>query len=205
LLRRAYYIKPLNINTKAEYFVKGYNSYSHYNYLKPGISSFLKTEHFEIALQLTKKHFNNYNVIDFGCADGPFLPSLSRYFNNVIGIDINSNLIQAANDLIKELKLKNVSLICNKNMKLIDLNSQINDEADLLFLLETLEHVGDKNRLYESKIDFIKDLFTLINKDGSIIISVPKMIGFSFLLQRIGFAILRLYRTPISMQNLIKA
>ena len=74
-----------------------------------------------------------------------------------------------------------------------------------MFLLETLEHIGDKNNLYESKIDFINDLFKLINKDGVIIISVPKMVGFSFLFQRIGFTTLGLDRAPISIKNLIKA
>src|SRR5580693_4791377 len=60
---------------------KDTKSYSEYNYSFTGISSYIKTGHFETVLQLTKEYFHKCNVIDFGCADGIFLPSISKYFN----------------------------------------------------------------------------------------------------------------------------
>jgi 2-polyprenyl-3-methyl-5-hydroxy-6-metoxy-1,4-benzoquinol methylase len=75
----------------------------------------------------------------------------------------------------------------------------------VLYLLETLEHVGDKDSLYESKVRFLKEIATLIEKEGVIVVSVPKMVGISFLIQRIGLALTRSPREPISLSNLLKA
>src|SRR5262245_40899173 len=63
------------------------SSYAEYNYLRPGFTSRLKYEHFELALRLTRRYFHTCNVIDFGCADGIFVPSLSLYFNKVAAVD----------------------------------------------------------------------------------------------------------------------
>ena len=63
-----------------------YIPYSEYNFFKPGFSSLIKKLHFEIALRLTRKYFYKSSAIDFGCADGIFLPSLSKYFKSVLAI-----------------------------------------------------------------------------------------------------------------------
>lgn len=205
LFKRKYFVQPPKVGLdNYEYFLDGYKSYSDYNYLKPGLSSYLKTEHFNKVLKLTKD-YKNYNVIDFGCADGPFLPSLSKYFNSVLGIDNDPIRIKIASKLVDELEIQNVKLTCNEDIDMETLKSTLKDNYQILYLLETLEHVGDKNRLYESKIDFINSLFSLIDENGIIVISVPKMVGITFLLQRFGLSLLRLYKHPLSKKNLIKA
>src|ERR1035437_6268263 len=117
-----YFTKPAfitlenyNYNSKT-----GVNTYSQYNYLTPGIGSFLRTRHFEYALHLTKKHFGNCNVIDFGCADGPFLPSLSKYFNHVLGVDSNPQFVKLAEKLVETSQLTNVEVLCNSRLTLED-------------------------------------------------------------------------------------
>jgi len=93
-MKKKYYIKPsldayLVSKEKGEvepYYTKVIGekiSYTSHNYLKPWIYSALKIRHFEAALYLTKEYFHKCNVIDFGCADGVFLPSLAKYFNKV--------------------------------------------------------------------------------------------------------------------------
>jgi 2-polyprenyl-3-methyl-5-hydroxy-6-metoxy-1,4-benzoquinol methylase len=176
-----------------------YYSYTHYNYLKNGILGNIKRLHFDIALDMTKEYFN-HNVCDMGCCDGPLLPTLSKYFKHVLAVDINQDYLNIADELVKVMHLDNVEIKLNDN----NYNHK-NEDYKVVFLLEVMEHVGDKNRLYESKMEFIKNAFKLIDEDGAIIISVPKMTGPSFLLQRIGLALFNMNRGKISMKNILKA
>lgn len=184
----------------------GGESYTRHNYLKPGIVSYLKTRHFETALKLTKEYFHKYNAIDFGCADGTLIPSLSKYFNHVVAIDQDSVSIKVASKLIKKQNIDNVDLICNNNLSNNNIKNKIkNKKYHILYLLETLEHVGNKDNLYESKLIFLRDLATLIDKDGIIVISVPNMIGLSYFIQWISFKPFGIAERPISQKNLFKA
>ncbi len=190
-------------------FWKEYRTYSEFNYLRPGIASKLKRWHFEIALSLTANKFYNSNVIDFGCADGFFLPSLANYFPHVVGIDQQLEFINIANEWVNELGICNVDLICNRDLTPQELKGRLsNNSFDIIFLLEVLEHIGnreDPKTSNSARIRFLKDLFELISDGGFIVISFPKMVGISFLLQRIGLAFFRLHREHISMIDLIKA
>ena len=174
--------------------------------LSLALRSFLRTRHFEYALRLTQQYFNKFNVIDFGCADGPLLPSLAKYFNYVIGIDTEPDFIELASRVVDSSGLKKVILICNKNLTADELKFKLRDyKFEILFLLETIEHIGDRNDLWHSKIKFINELFTLLEQDGIIVVSVPKMVGIPFLLQRIGLFTLNSERENISFDNLIRS
>lgn len=185
---------------------KGIKTYSVYNYLRPGLASFLRARHFEYALRLTKEYFHKCNVIDFGCGDGPFLPSLARYFNHVVGIDREPEFVELASKVVGATNLTNVELICNRDLTMPDLKSKLGKRKyHILFLLETLEHVGDKSDLWNSKVKFIEELFTLIDETGIIVISVPNMVGIPFLLQRLGLFFTNEKRDAISQTDLLKA
>jgi 2-polyprenyl-3-methyl-5-hydroxy-6-metoxy-1,4-benzoquinol methylase len=180
-------------------------SYSWYNYLKPGIVSNIKVRHFDIALKMTNEFFHKCNVIDFGCADGTFLPSLSKYFNKVLAVDNVPADINVASKLIEREKIDNVKLICNKNLSFQELKTKLNYEKyHILYLLETLEHIGNKP-IYESKIEFLNKLFELIEEDGIIVITVPNMIGISFFIQHVLHRPFGLGKQQISIRNLLKA
>ncbi len=201
-----YYIPPVKVSLEDYTYTGRYSSYSEYNYLQPGISSFLKTRHFEYALQMTEGHFNKANVIDFACADGAFLPSLSRYFCNVLAIDKNPALIKLASKVVQEMQLTNVTLICNADLTLDILKSKIQERKyQILYLLETLEHIGDKSSPWDSRVNFLRDLSGLVEENGIIVLTVPNMVGISFLLQRLGLFLLNKEREPISTANIIKA
>lgn len=171
------------------------------------MASRLRIRHFEEALKMTSESFHNANVIDFGCADGPLLPSLSKYFNHVIGIDNNPTFIKISSKVVETMHLSNVKLICNDNLTLDAVKQRIAGEKyQILFLLETLEHIGDKSALWESRVNFIRDLFSLLDEKGIIIISVPIMVGASFFLQRFGFLLLNVKsQEKISTTDLLKA
>lgn len=201
-----YYIPPIKVNLEGYTYNGKYASYSDYNYLQPGIASFMRTRHFEQALKLTREYFHKANVIDFGCADGPFLPSLSKYFNHVFAIDNSPIFLKIASKVVNIMNLSNVELLCNDDIMLDVVASKIaGHKYQILFLLETLEHIGNKAAPWESRIDFIKELFSLLDEKAIIIISVPNMIGISFLLQRLGFLLLNVKnKEKVSLTDLLK-
>lgn len=202
-----YYIQPprdIYLSEESHYYKD--KTYAEYNYLRPGLVSYIKTRHFELSLKLTRDYFHKCNVIDFGCADGVFLPSLAKNFTRVVAIDRVPGFIELSSKLVSAMGLNNVELICNDNLTINDTKSRLSGEKyHILYLLETLEHVGDKDSLYDSKINFLKEVSTLIDEHGLIVISVPKMVGISFLIQRIGLAITRSLRESISLSDLFKA
>jgi hypothetical protein len=194
------FIPPPIVKSEKKYL--GYESYSHYNYLRPGISSKIKIWHFEAALALTSNYPSFSNVIDFGCADGCLLPSLSKYFEHVVGIDDHEDMLNIAKIIVNYCELNNVKLINNENMRIEDISKMIGRKYDILFLLEVIEHVGDKANPYESRMGFIEELFKLAD---AIVISIPRMTGISFLIQRIGLQLLNQDREKISKTDFLKA
>ncbi len=203
---KRYYIPPIKVSLEDYTYAGRYCSYSDYNYLQGGILSFLKIMHFEQALKMTRIYFGKINVIDFACADGPFLPSLSKYFRNVVAVDHNPDLVKLASKLVQEMRLNNVTVICNVDLTWDDLKSKLGGyKYHILYMLETLEHVGDKSAPWDSRVHFLKELSGLVEKDGVIVLTVPKMIGISFLLQRLGLFVLNKEREPLSMSDLLRA
>lgn len=195
-------IPPKKIaNVKAKYF-GNYNTYSDYNYFGP--MAFLKRRHMEIALKISKDYFHKANVIDFGCADGFLLPSLSNYFNHVVGIDTNSQSIACAKVISSELD--NVQIFCNDGISNKEIMDQLGMKYDIIFCLEVLEHVGRNWRtMYQDKLELLDELFAFLHDDGFIIASVPKMVGPSFLAQRIGLSILGMHQHEASPIEILKA
>lgn len=185
----------------------GYRSYSEYNYLQNSFTSGIKKRHFDIALDLASPYFHTTNVIDFGCADGIFLPSLSCYFNSVLGIEREKEFVFLAQEIIEKSSLKNVEIINNENLSIQEIKKEnLKSNYKIIFLLEVLEHVGQNYQtMYQDKINLLKDLSSLIDNDGIIIISVPKMIGLSFLVQRIGLSLMNMERAKYSLKDMLKS
>lgn len=180
-------------------------AYSYYNYLS-GFGSGTKRQHFEIALRLTRKYFHASSVMDFGCADGIFLPSLAKYFNHVVAIDANSTQCKIASQLVRAHGLVNVEVICNDTIPLNALPEIVGAGAcDVIYLLEVMEHVGDAVKMYDSKTLFLEKLIPLLSPSGVFVISVPVMTGLSFLMQRLALTILRKYKEPISWNDFFSA
>jgi 2-polyprenyl-3-methyl-5-hydroxy-6-metoxy-1,4-benzoquinol methylase len=198
-------LPPILASGSTEY--QGCNSYSEYNYLQGGIVSWIKRRHLTIALNLGKNFFYNGCVIDFGCADGIFLPSLSVFFKSVVAIDNNEIFCVQSQRLVDVLKLHNVSVVNNCNLSINQLKERIPDNNyDIIYLLEIIEHIGnDYSTMYEDKSKFIKDIFSLIDDNGICIISVPKMVGLTYLIQYVGLKVFNLYVEKLSLKNLIKA
>jgi 2-polyprenyl-3-methyl-5-hydroxy-6-metoxy-1,4-benzoquinol methylase len=187
-------------------YLPGHPTYSSYNYLGDSLIAQFKRRHFEVALSLTQERFKSGAAIDMGCADGFFLPSLSRYFDHVYAIDYNPAFCSHAEHVASALDLQNLSVICNRDLSWEDLAQKIPVErCSTLYLLETLEHIGVAESLYESKIAFLRDCFRLLAPAGVIVISVPTMVGIPFLLQRIVLRAFGMHREPISPRQLFRS
>lgn len=183
-----------------------YPTYTEYNYLGSGLAARIKSRHFEVALRLTQDLFGANHAIDLGCADGVFLPSLSKHFASVCGIEQHPPFARLSRSLVESVGLPNVTVLCNEDIDLAGLKERIPErEYRVLFLLEVIEHVGDRDALYESKLAFLRGVFGLLEPDGVVVLSVPRMVGLSFLAQRMGFAVLGVHREAISMRNLLRA
>lgn len=172
-----------------------YSTYSEYNYLRPGIISKLKRRRFEIALSLSKLWFGTTGAIDMGCADGIFLPSLAHYFPKAIGIDRHPESCKIASRATADLK--NVAVICDSG------ENRPQGGCGVMFLLEVLEHVGNRETMYEDKVEFLKKMLATLETPRVIIASVPRMMGPFFVLKYLIQSITGMGREKLTLRELI--
>jgi 2-polyprenyl-3-methyl-5-hydroxy-6-metoxy-1,4-benzoquinol methylase len=200
------FVTPPLVTLEGYQYLPGYETYTAYNYLRAGrIASRVKRLHFEMALALTADHFGRARVVDFGCGDGPFLPSLARYFPEVVGVEARSEFAKLAERVVAAARLDNARVLCNAGQSFAEIAGRAGGPFDLVFLLEVLEHIGSRDRLYESKLEFLDGLTQFLKPGGLLVVSVPRMVGLPFLVQRLGLWALRLHREPISLRQLARA
>ncbi len=208
MFKKKLFITPKKITFKGRFSYRvgivDYHTYSDYNYIGNSFIQKMKRSHFEAVLNLTSNLFNKCNVIDFGCADGVFLPSISHYFKNVMAIDINENYLKIAQERSNAAKIKNVEFLCNKDIPLSVLKRKFKKIYHIIFILEVLEHVGlhGKNQ-YRTKFSFLRELKDLIHSNGLIVISVPIMVGIPFLLQYFGLKVFRMCRSEYQKMSFL--
>ena len=163
------------------------HSYAIKNYYGNGPIAWIKRRRFQRALDLAGT-IPAQNVIDMGTGDGILLPTLAGSYQRILGLDVNQHHIAQSQRLVRQLELNNVELVCLHELSFDELREQTDSKFGLMFLLETLEHVGSQPEMWDSKMDFLRDCFSLLQPDGRIIVTVPKMVGmimlFKNLLQR---------------------
>ncbi len=186
-------------------YAQGHTTYASYNYLRGGLVARVKASHFEAALRMTRSRFGT-NAVDFGCADGVFLPSLGRWFSKAVGIDRDAEAVHIAEQAIHAQGLENVSLICSNGMDAAALKERLPPAPyGVVYSIMTLEHFGEPGRAYESRADLVDSMFELLDADGLVVVGVPNMVGFAFLAQRMVLAASRLHRDPITAAQIFKA
>ncbi len=183
----------------------GDTSYATYNYLRGGASDRVKRRHFEAALAHVEHTPRSSTVIDMGCADGVFLPSLDERFDRVIGLDIRAEFVAAAQDVIAGMNLRHTTVHCSADLDWSEVQSLVGEpRADVVFLLETLEHIGTAERFYESKIDFLLQVRSLMRPGGELVISVPNMVGAALLAQQLVLRATRRYVERMTISELAR-
>ena len=185
-----------------DYF--GDSSYATYNYLGGGLSGLIKRRHFEAALRFVDEHDLGPRAVDVGCADGVFLPSLDRRFDQVLGIDIRAQFIAVAQHIVDRLHLGNTTVACTENLDRAAVLGLTGGDNDVVFLLETLEHIGRRDDFYGSKIDFLTMVADMLRPGGRIVVSVPNMVGISLLVQQVGLRAAGRYVERLSLSELAR-
>ena len=106
------------------------------------------------------------SVLDFGTQMGLILPSLSKIFKNVYGVDIDDTTFAINRELIKRLNIGNVKVFTNKK----PLNQYFKkDSLNPIVALDVLEHIP-KRYLFS----YLKDFLSLLDKNGCLVVSLPK-------------------------------
>ena len=87
--------------------------YSCYNYFS---RSFIVKYNAFLPFFESLKHINFSNqqlILDLGCADGPFLPTLNHYAEHIVAMDISTEFMMESKCLVenKRSKLKKINLI----------------------------------------------------------------------------------------------
>ncbi|MBC7784658.1 MAG: methyltransferase domain-containing protein [Burkholderiales bacterium] len=167
-----------------EQAAQGEKSYAIFNYYGRGPITKAKLHRFHRALKLGAT-VQTRRVIDMGVADGVLLPTLAHHYDHVAAIDIHEEILQRSRRLVDSLGLKNIDVVNSSDISTDQLRQRLGGGYGLMYLLETLEHVGSQPDIWGSKIAFLKDCFALLEPDGRIIISVPKMVGFPLLIKNV--------------------
>ena len=134
-------------------------------------------------------------ILDLGCADGPFLPTLNLYGKRVIGLDLLFEWLLRAKDLInyKKYQLRRVILLNAEGHYLPFKNNSI----DLIYCLETFEHIPNS-------IDLINEVYRILKKNGTLIYSLPIEIGFSLIIRQLTGKLAKFPRETYTLRELIR-
>ena len=124
------------------------------------VDKFFDSGREEIELQLKKLEelsidYLKGKCLDFGCGVGRLTHALGRYFQNAIGVDVSSTMIQKAEEIKKQ---DNVSFILNKKDNLSQLESS---SFDFIYSNKTIQHIP-----YPASKNYIKDFFRLLKPGG---------------------------------------
>ena len=144
-----------------------------------GSKSFLIKYYAFLPLIHSLKHItfsDNSRILDIGCSDGPFLPTLNYYAKSIIANDILENRVREAKNLV-DFNLnesKKISLICSDGQYLPFKENNF----DIIFCLEVLEHIVKPDQ-------FLRELLRVLKKNGTLICTLPIEIGLSLLIRNL--------------------
>lgn len=117
---------------------------------------------YSLLIQLLKKHdYNNPNsiLLDCGCGSGNFLLKLSVYgYKNISGSDFSKQAVNLAKEKQPNIDIFNADLT-----KLKDFDKK---RYDIIVCSDVLEHINDD-------VTAINNIYSLLNKNGLLLISVP--------------------------------
>ena len=150
----------------------------------------------QAALSLVPARVPDSPILDVGTAEGPFLPTLSKYFKQVVGLDINYDHIKVAQNIMKYPLNK----LCNVLLSIADGSALPfkTNSFKIVFCMETLEHVVD--------IPFVlNEISRVLTRGGVLIASVPIETGLSLLIRQIAGKILRFQRDEYNQRELSDA
>lgn len=109
---------------------------------------------------------NNSSIIDIGCGIGTLSFELINYYTNVLGIDMDAEMIQSALKT-KEEVLKSVQFQQLSMLKLNTIN-QVNSADGIVCFGNTLVHLNSLNEV----ADFLQQAKTTLKLNGKLLLQI---------------------------------
>ena len=115
-----------------------------------------------------------HKVIDVGCGHGLGSVFLSKYANEIIGVDLDKDLVETNNSNYK--KIKNLQF---KEFNLLKPSKSFANKFDVVVSMDVIEHFK-KNKLGT----VVDSYYNLLNSDGFAIIGTPNIASRPYASQR---------------------
>lgn len=118
------------------------------------------TKYFLPYLDKNIKNFENFNILEAGCAEAGVLTLLHEIGHKVTGVEIDANRAELARS-----KNESVRIVVG-DISSEDIVSTLGDKYDLIIMREVIEHVPNKAEAF-------KNLNALLKDDGYLFMSFP--------------------------------
>jgi ubiquinone/menaquinone biosynthesis C-methylase UbiE len=114
-----------------------------------------------ISMSQLMKENKSVRILDVGCGDARFLKELKdRDFSNIHGVDYSERAIGFAKQLLPDVTFSSADLMKGTNYE--------NDYFDVIFMIETLEHI-----IPEEIPQILKEIQRMLKPGGEFIVTVP--------------------------------
>jgi SAM-dependent methyltransferase len=154
------------------------------------LQAFFETGEGEIAAAM--KHLRELGVelrkdraLDFGCGVGRLSQALAQRFEQVVGVDISSTMVERARELDKNGGRCTFLLNAEEDLALLDTGS-----FDFVYSSITLQHMPP-----ESALRYVAEFLRVLSPGGVALFHVPS--GTRHLPGSLGSALQLLYRGPV--------
>lgn len=151
--------KKLSFQNENDYYEELFVKNEKWNTYEPNEEELLRWEIIRSYINEVKAT-NNFNILDLGSGRG-WLSNLMSQFGNVIGVEPVENVVSYAKQLYNS-----VNFLHGTSKDLLD--NYLN-HFDLIVSSEVIEHIVD-----DHKDEFVKDIFSLLKKNGFAIITTPR-------------------------------
>ncbi|NQY09009.1 MAG: class I SAM-dependent methyltransferase [Flavobacteriales bacterium] len=130
---------------------------------------------------LDKYSNSNFTAFDVGCGSGALILPIASRNKQVVAIEGSDKMLTISQEKVKEAQLNNVDFVqCDLNTDTIETS----EKADLVICSSVLEYVDDIERV-------LSTLSALMNKDGTLIISMPNKQSLYRRLEPISFKLIK--------------
>ncbi|MDA9764685.1 MAG: class I SAM-dependent methyltransferase [Opitutales bacterium] len=122
--------------------------------------AFFESGKAEVDAQIHRLSELNFSVnkgrcLDFGCGVGRLTNALAQHFEEAVGVDVSSTMIDRANEI---KRASNTAFVLNKREDLAQLKS---DTFDFVYSNKTIQHIP-----YPASKNYIKDFFRALKPGG---------------------------------------
>jgi 2-polyprenyl-3-methyl-5-hydroxy-6-metoxy-1,4-benzoquinol methylase len=110
---------------------------------------------------------NTGQVLEVGCGDGFGTYLVSKFVNELTGIDNDEDLIKSASKSVGQYNEKNLKFLC---IDAFNLNTQFNKKFDAIYSLDVIEHIRP-----DFENDFLSSLTSVLSENGVLVIGAPSL------------------------------